>query len=271
MQEFITWLFIGAGCFILYWFFGLIQIANHRVRVGFWGTTWLFSSAIIFVGVGVAVRQSENLPDNAIAVLFAMSLVMIVFGFGAIWVERNKKGFALLHSRGVLSMGVGIMVGLSLLISPVLPNTVFVIPTPTSIAEALQGKTGRVSGDVLVIADSQSVVTPTMGIPTVTRQPLPTETPTPTRRAYIPPTATMTPDVPPAPAECDGFVNSNLNVRQEANLDADIVAIVPMGQTLKLYGVNEEKTWWFTEFEGVRGWVYGELLTVDAVCFTELP
>ena len=110
MQEFITWLFIGAGCFILYWFFGLIQIANHRVRVGFWGTTWLFSSAIILVGVGVAVRQSENLPDNAIAVLFAMSLVMIVFGFGAIWVERNKKGFALLHSRGVLSMGVGIMV-----------------------------------------------------------------------------------------------------------------------------------------------------------------
>lgn len=168
-------------------------------------------------------------------------------------------------------MGVGIFVGLSLFVSPILPSTVFIIPTPTSIAEALQGKTGRVTGDVLVVADSQSVVTPTMGIPTVTRQPLPTYTPTPTRRAYIPPTATTAPEVPPAPSECDGFVNNNVNLRQEANLNADILAIIPFGQTLKLSGVNDDKTWWFTEFEGARGWVYGELLTVDAVCYTESP
>ena len=272
MQGFITWLLIGAGCFILYWLFGLIHIANHRVRVGFWGTSWLFSSAIIFVSIGVAINQSEDFPSNATATLFAMSFIMILFGFGIIWIERNRKGFTLLHSRGILSMGIGIIVGLSLFISPVLPNTVFIIPTPTSIAEALQGKTGIVTGDVLVVADSQTViVTPVMNIPTVTRQPLPTITPTPTRRAYIPPTPTITPDAPPVHQECDGSVNSNLNLREDADLNATVLAIIPLGQTIQLYGVNEEKTWWFTEFDGNTGWVYGEFLTVDDICYTELP
>ena len=252
----------------------LIQAARKDPKAGCLSTV----SAVIGFSLLIASIILSSLSDEAegltlpvllgsLGVLAALSLVIY-------FLERRSDEFRQLYSRGLMGLGASILLLVSTFFIPVIPQQIFPIPTATPIAQAI--RTGAntqadASGANIVPTDVSAEETPTERVtvvPTQTYTPMASPSPTRTRRAYIPPTATATLEAEVVAEECDGRVTVNLNVRAEPDTDAEIVAIVPEGRTVRILGRSEDERWWLTEFEGEDGWLFGDLLELDAICFT---
>ncbi len=100
----------------------------------------------------------------------------------------------------------------------------------------------------------RSTFTPAADTPAAETLPDATDTPVPP--TAVPPTATPAPTDTPAIAILT--TKADLNVRAGASTQFEVIGILPFGMEARILGVNEERTWWLIEFQGVpnnQGWV----------------
>lgn len=104
--------------------------------------------------------------------------------------------------------------------------------------------------------------------PTVTRTPVPTFSPTPTRERFVTATPTATATLP---NPCLGTALFNVNMRTLPNLEeSEVVITIPFEALITIYGPNEDRTWWYGQYEGEDGWISDEYIRVNAAC-DDLP
>lgn len=116
-------------------------------------------------------------------------------------------------------------------------------------------------------ATPTATVTPSR-TPTATRTERPTETPSPTRERFSTSTPTLTPTLP---NPCLASVDFNLNLRSEPDAEAsEVLAVIPFDTVVSVSGTNEDRTWWYVQYEGQAGWVDGEFVSTTAAC-DDLP
>ncbi len=111
--------------------------------------------------------------------------------------------------------------------------------------------------------------------PTPTR--IPSATPTPTNTPYVlvsPTTGAITNESQPATAvrlsTCAALVENNLNLRDGASMDNQLLLTIPSSTTLNVSARNEASTWWLVQYEAQTGWVNGDYLTLGPGC-ADLP
>lgn len=92
-------------------------------------------------------------------------------------------------------------------------------------------------------------------VPTWTSTPDPNAPPTPTRTPR--PTETAT----PVPTPPHVIVGANMNVRAGPGTEYEIIGGAQAGEEFKITGRNNPATWWRISYNGLRGWVFGELVT----------
>jgi len=107
--------------------------------------------------------------------------------------------------------------------------------------------------------------TPTV---TPTRTPRATLSPTPTVPRFVTSTPTLTPTLP---NPCIASADYNVNMRDLPDLEEGTVLVtIPFGDTITIYGPNEDQTWWYGLYDGETGWISAEFITLTQACL-ELP
>jgi hypothetical protein len=97
--------------------------------------------------------------------------------------------------------------------------------------------------------------------PTLTPSVVPTATPTRFHFQTRTPTPTPTEVTP-----CVALTRYNVNLRGEPSLDAEMLATIPFNTTVALYGRTEDSGWWLAQYQGKRGWLKADYLTLTADC-----
>ncbi|MEM6282666.1 MAG: SH3 domain-containing protein [Chloroflexota bacterium] len=262
---------IAATVFLaLYALTALIQALRKDLRAGCWSHFLITVAILLFSGSFIFSTRTEE-PQPLTTPISAGALISLaVLSVITLFIERRGEQFAALYSRAILGLGTSVILTVSLFLTPLVPESIIQIPTSTPVSQSLlaaSNSAGVAAGNIVPTQDTATTATPVATAePTLTRTPLPSPSPTRTRRAYVPPTATETPELEAVAEACDAQTTVNINVRSEPSTDAEIVAIVPEGLFIEIFGKNDDGTWWNTEFEGERGWVFGGLLQFDPVC-----
>jgi hypothetical protein len=259
----------------LYTLLGLVLVFRRQSQTGCLSIvlmTVIVGSYLAFL-IGAA---SSDEPQSVLVTTIAYGIVGVLLGIGIIfWLieRRGENSTQPLYSRGILSVGTGVLMAVAFFFVPIIPNSILIQPTSTPIAESVLESRDD--------TDNQSNIVPTAvaleitdapiltATPTITRTPLPSPSPTRTLRAYVPPTITPTPESLRVDDQCGGVVTVNLNVRQEDDVDSDIVAIVPEGSRVALIAKNTDGTWWQTEYDGERGWISRDFVELDSICLVD--
>lgn len=82
----------------------------------------------------------------------------------------------------------------------------------------------------------------------------------------VQPTDTLVPEptAPPEPKQAEAIVNIELlNVRAGPGLTHNILGGVNSGQRYPITGKNQFGDWWEIEFNGQKGWIFGQLVTAE--------
>lgn len=276
LQEIPISLLVASGALLIYALLGVIQSLRGQGRSGCLSTILM---TVTLAGFVIFVVQSAIASDplSSAARFIALAIVSLLIFVGVIlWFleRRGQNATAMLYSRGVFSIGTGVILLVTYFLVPQIPNTILVIPTSTPIVAAVTNPDASNAGNNNIVPTAIAVdVTATplpTATPTLTRTPLPSPSPTRTRRAYAPPTPTATPQDVAVLENCGATVTTNLNVRAEDTTDAEVVAIVPEGGYVNLTAKNLDGTWWKTDYNGVEGWLFSELLTLDPACSVEV-
>lgn len=149
-------------------------------------------------------------------------------------------------------------------------------PGPATLPPAALESTRRALIAQIPTIDIRPTATPTLTptitptpSPTTTRTPLPTLTPSPTRQRFATatPTATATLANP-----CQATADFNVNLRDFPALEGTTVLLrIPFASVFDVFAPNEGRTWWYAEYEGQRGWVSDEFISVTGACYDLAP
>jgi len=102
--------------------------------------------------------------------------------------------------------------------------------------------------------------------PTATRTLAPTATATPTRERFVTATPTLTATLP---NPCLATANFNVNMRNLPQPEgSEVVILIPFDTVFTVYAPNEDKTWWFAQYEGEAGWINGEFISLTNPCLS---
>lgn len=147
--------------------------------------------------------------------------------------------------------------------------------TGSRLGDFLRGGSPEATGEASErTAEAAATEVPTSTpIPTFT--PTDPSTPTPTLTPSIVPTATptrfhfQTRTPTPTPTEvtpCVALTKYNVNLRGEPSLDAQLLATLPFNTSVALVGRTEDSGWWQAQYQGKRGWLKADYLTLTADC-----
>ncbi|MCA9909612.1 MAG: hypothetical protein KC519_13235, partial [Anaerolineae bacterium] len=161
----------------------LAKTIMRRARISFWDLLLAFLAALL-LGLGLLSEQLNGANSTALAnIIVIVGIVMAGFSFVLMLFELRRPE-KLRQSRGILGLGIGILVALSAISIP-LTAANFTVPTPTPIQLAARPEVSQTY-----------VTTPTRQTPTAapsaTPEPSATATLTPTPRATSTPTALRT-------------------------------------------------------------------------------
>jgi hypothetical protein len=262
-------LFTAGGVFALLLNINLfLQFFRHTPKIGFTHMLLAFMVALVSLWAMITnqLRDEPLLLLDRIAI--GIALLVIIPGFVGLLLELRRPE-RLKGSRGVLGIGVGLLVGISSVTVPLIAsNTLAAVratPTPLIVAAADEA-TEEVETDEPTFTPTTTLTPTWTSTPTATRI-QPTLTPTATRFRFSTrtpvPTATLT-------NPCVALTLYNVNLRAEPDTESDLVATIPFNLSVLLYGRNDDSTWWFGEYEGQSGWLNGEFLTLSASC-SDLP
>lgn len=262
----------AAVALALFVIIGFIQAIREKTQVG------CLSNFLVFIALAASIASAVlitlgNEQDSPVPLIILGSVVVLLVLSIIIYVlERRGEQFKRLYSRGLLGIGVGIIIAVGFFFTLFVPSAVFPLPTATPIVAGIQESqdSTAIAGNIVPTQQANTTATPRATYtPTQTYTPLPPPSPTRTRRAYVPPTITLTPEEEQVSENCDARVTVNLNVRAEPTTDADIVAIIPEDTFVRIVARNDDGNWWRTEFQGEQGWVSGDFLELDPICTVE--
>lgn len=252
---------IGVAAAVLFILNVVLKALLRRERVGFvdW-TLAILATALMVAAMTVNQLQPEaDLSWSQIALVTGAAVAIV--GFVSLILEAVRKQ-GILASRGLLALGVGVLMALSTFSVPVTAEQLaFPTLTPIQVAQVAAST---------VAAPSATRIAPTRVVPTATPQP-PTLTPLPsaTRMPTATPWTFVTRTPLPTPTNvrpCLATTDFNLRLRAAPDREAETLVVIPFGTVVEVYGRNEASTWWYADFEEQSGWMDGEFLTRSANC-----
>jgi hypothetical protein len=259
---------VTAVTIALFIIVGIVQTIQKKVRVGCAGQIYLFI-AVITATLSLSFASVEPGTLQISTLITASALAVLILSSAAIFLlERRQEEFKRIMSRGLLGLTTGGILFVIFFAIPMIPQFVLSQPTLTPIAQGLQSGSNLTEAST-PSAGSQTVSDEATLSPSITYTAIATETPTRTRRAFVPPSQTPTPEAASVADECDAQITVNLNLRSEPNTDSVILGVIPEGTFVPLEAKNEDGTWWRGTFEGQSGWLFGELIELDPICLVE--
>lgn len=169
--------------------------------------------------------------------------------------ERTRSSVA--GWLGVLISGL-ILVGCGSSAEPAIPTRP-PAPTFTPTAE-IQAPGGVDPAVAAAAATAQAEALATQSA--AAAQPAATQPPAQEAAPTEAPTAAPTPTVAQA---AEAIASSQINVRGGPGTNYNIVGAANAGQHFPITGKNNDGTWWQIDFNGQKGWVFGELVTTQNV------
>jgi hypothetical protein len=272
---------MGALFALLFIVNSFLRAARGREKVGFFETLLAFLTLMLpLLGVvnNFASQQSLTLVNTA---AFGLGIPVIVAGIITLLIERRKPGRPLSQRRGLLELGVGLLLVASTFVVPVASRSF----APSAVA-------ARASTNAIATSDIVNVVqmTPVSQIALVpTRTPdaavlqlsatptrLPSLTPTPTNTSFVVASPTLGVENGTASVEstetslCSAVVSKNLNLRSGPETNYQVLLTIPFSTTINVSARNEASNWWFVRYQTQTGWVSGDYLTLGTGC-ADLP
>lgn len=254
---------VGGVFALLFALLSIIQTIRRQSRIGFVQLLLAFLALL----VPLAGLIMDQLGDEPLPAMTRLALVVaalaVVPGVIVLLLELRRPE-RLKTSRGLLGLGVGLLLAISTFTVPVIAENQLAEVRVTPTSPVLVARAEETDSPAEPTVTLMRTPTPTLTMtPTQTRTPRATPTPSPTRFRF----ATRTP-APTAtlPNPCLAIADYNLNLRAEPDLEAELVATIPYNTTVTLFGRNTDSTWWYGRYEGQTGWLKGEFLTLSASC-----
>lgn len=256
---------IGVAAAVLFILNVVIKALLRRERVGFvdW-TLAILATALMVAAITFNQLQPEVDPAWSQVVLVTGAAVAIV-GFVSLVLEAIRKQ-RILASRGLLALGVGVLMALSTFSVPATAQQLaFPTLTPIQVAQVAAST---------IAAPSATRNAPTVSVPTATatsQPPTPTSLPSATRMPTATPWTFVTRTPLPTATNvtpCLATTDFNLRLRTAPDRESETLVVIPFGTVVEVYGRTEESTWWYARYEAQSGWLDGEFLTRSANCDT---
>ncbi len=283
---------MGAIFSLIFVVNSILRVLQAREKVSFFETLLAFLALVFPVLALVnnsASAQSLPLVNSAAMGLGVLVAVVSIITF---LLERRKADRPLAQRRGVLGIGLGVLMVAATFVVPVASRLPQARLAANTAANAPIDGSNRNVADVVgtnIIVDSP---TATLAKPVVV---VPTNTPavallqmsaTPTRFPSPMPTATNTPFIIATTTQdtavdttqsagqsaavqitgCTAVVRKNVNLRSGPGTDYDRLLTIPFSTTLNVSAKNKAADWWFVSYQNETGWVSGEYVNVDAGC-----
>jgi hypothetical protein len=238
----------------------------------------------------LALLSGTRTPDGEAALLL-VGIVGIVLGLIFLLLERRRAGYRFARSRGLLSAGIGVLLIVALVTTPLVTTIMLgggVLPSE-AFAETALASPAEDDLEVSAAIFAQAPISPTPSptpqstvtlMPTATFTPYPSATPMPPLPTLALPTSTpgamtalATPNAVDNPTMPDGSAvmcrvttGANLNLRQSPTTDASILITIPNGTRLNASETTADRSWWRVSYDGQVGWVIRDYLFVDGEC-----
>jgi hypothetical protein len=261
--------------------FALLFIVNNllragREKVGFLDTLLGFLALILPLLALVNNNASERPLALVNTAAIGIAVVVILASVVTLLVERRKPELKLNQRRGLLGIGVGVLLIAATFVAPLAPT--LLAPPPIALSASVPNTNVSAtaepeSTEVAFAPTSNAAILQLSATPTR----LPSATPTPTNTPYV--LVSPTPGAPeadsgeadaPQTVICSALVNWNLNLRSGPGLDTSRLLTIPFNTSLSLTARDEAATWWYTTYQNESGWVSGEYITLTGEC-TDLP
>ncbi len=284
---------VGAVFGLLFLLNSIRRAIQGKEKVSFFETLLAFL-ALVFPLLALVNNNASAQPLRLVNMAaIGLGVVMLVVSIITFLIERRNQGRSLSQRRGVLGLGLGVLLVAATFIAPVAAK-LQVPRQPAATAASSTSGSGNVNVAEVAAASSP---TPTLDKPVVI---VPTQTPdvallqmsaTPTRFPSPMPTATNTPfviatttagivvpsagtnqptgQVPAVQAAgCIAVTRQNVNLRSGAATTFELLLTIPFSTTLNVSAKNKAGDWWFVTYQDKSGWVSGEYVNADSNCAT---
>lgn len=249
----------------------LVLSALFRRTVGFLNLLFAFAATLLLLTSLISGHLNGEPSDLIYTVVLVTAAALLVLGLLMTLFKRVNG--VLLAGSAVLLIAARFFVpaaadyfNVAVEEAPIQP---FLTITPL-IRNTPDATTTTPTNEIVVNETQTTLVT----MPSVTASQTPAARPTrqtptirPSRTRYASPTPSETPTLP---SPCLVVALYNVNMRAEPSLQAELVATIPFETAVSAYGRNEDRTWWFVEYEGSAGWVSDEFVSTTPSC-QQLP
>ncbi len=289
---------VGAVFSLLFVLNSIRRAIQGSEKVSFFETLLAFL-ALVFPVLALVNNSASTQPLPLVNMAsIVLGIVVVVISIITFLIENRKPGRLLSQRRGVLGIGLGILIVAATFVVPVAAKMQVPNRSAANVAASTTGGTNVNVAEVGAANVAVNSPTPTLTKPIAL---VPTNTPdvallqmsaTPTRFPSPMPTATNTPfviatttagtvavagtnqptgQVPAAQtAGCMVVTRQNVNLRSGAGTTFDLLLTIPFSTTLDVSAKNKAGDWWFVSYQNKTGWVSGEYVNADANC-SKLP
>lgn len=232
--------------------------------------------------VGLTVEEAfvviEENPDQSIADLITANEGNPVT-YTQELISTGQDAVRDLLARGCLTQAEAatFITGLPLAISPFIYDDLSVLleqapqqETDPNLSETEIAQTGEAAIAFLNQEPTPlPTITPTPTVtntatPTVTRTPRPTLSPTATRERFVTSTPTLTATLP---NPCLAIADFNVNMRDFPDLvESEVLITIPFESVITIFAPNDDRTWWFGQYENETGWLSAEFISLNTAC-----
>ncbi len=254
----------GALFALLFILIAIIRTFRHSTKITFLEMVLAFMAALLPLAGVIEGSMSDTPAPLPLRAGMITGVVLVVAGILIALLELRREQ-KLKQSRGIFSVGIGVLVVLATFTVPITSQQILLpaLATVTPINVAAIGISPTLDGPTYTAtAIPSATATPTA---TMTRTPRPTGTATATPYVFVTSTALPTLTLP---SPCLALTKFNVNLRTKPESDAAVEATIPFDNTISLYGHSEDLVWWYGEYQGKQGWLKAEFLTLTASCDT---
>ncbi len=252
----------GALFALFFILIAILRTIRQSTKITFLELLLAFLAALLPLAGVIEGSMSDTPAPLPLRAGMITGVVLIVAGILTALLELRREQ-KLKQSRGIFSIGIGVLVVAATFTVP-LTSRQILLPalatvTPINVA-AIQTTPTLVGPTHTATIIPSATYTPTA---TITRTPRPTGTATATPYVFVTSTALPTATLP---SPCLALTKFNVNLRAKPEADATVEVTIPFDNTISLYGHSEDLIWWYGEYQGKRGWIKAEFLSLTASC-----
>jgi len=252
----------GALFALLFILIAIIRTFRQSTKITFVELLLAFLAALLPLAGVIEGSMSDTPAPLPLRAGMITGAVLVIVGIVIALLELRREQ-KLKQSRGIFSIGIGVLVVLATFTVPITSRQILLSAlatvTPINVA-AIQITPTQIGPTHTATTTPSATYTPT---PTMTRTPRPTGTATATLYLYVTSTALPTATLP---SPCLALTKFNVNLRAKPESDATVEVTIPFDNTISLYGHSEDLVWWYGEYQGKTGWLKAEFLSLTASC-----